>query len=602
MMKRPLSTRLLLPAFFSALLLVLAGDHRGADEKAPRVRKVWAEPSTNSLGAPSADDRFLSFVDAETGDLALLDLATRAKRRLTDNHSRGPSAEFAYFSVIAPNGRDVAYAWFNDEKFYDLRVIGIEDLKPRVLYRNEEAGFVQPCAWSPDGKRILTLFFRKDNISQIALVSAADGSVQVLKSLNWVYPNRMDLSPDGRYIVYDDLAAQGSAQRDIFVLSVDGSREVRIVDHTANDLFPLWTRSGNGILFASDRAGTIDLWFLPFAGEGAWGEPALIRRDLGRVLPMGVTRDGTYYYGLRTGTPGVRMAVIDPKTGSVTESRRPAEKQVAAANTIPEWSPDGRHLAYLARVGNENFGQESRTIAIHSLESGAERDVSPTLAFLERLRWSPDGRSLLVSGSDRHGYSGLYLVDARSGGTRPLVRERVATYRGLEGAWSADGKAVFYVRDEEKGSQIRLRQLEGGEERELHRAEAAARLRHLALSPDGHYLAFSSGSAKDHIETLLVMPAGGGPPRRLATVRNAEVRGVEWMRDGNELLFLTAGNPPTIWRVRFQGGAPQKLNSTLEGCSGFRLHPDGQRLALICGEMRSEVWAIDNAVPILSGR
>jgi len=589
-------------AILAALHLALVAHCPAADESAVKARQVWAEPGTNSLGAPSLDGRLLSFVDVETGDLALFDLASRSTRRLTDNHARGKSGEFAYFSTISPDGRQVAYAWFNEEKFYDLRVVGVDGSKPRLLFRNEESGFVQPCAWSPDGKQILTLFFRKDNISQIALVSTSDGSVRVLKSLNWVYPNKMDLSPDGQHIVYDDFASQGSGQRDIFLLSVDGRREIRLVEHPANDIFPIWTRSGSGILFVSDRSGTMDLWFLALADGRPRGAPVLAQRDLGRILPMGVTRNGAYYYGLRTGVTEVQVAVLDLKTGTVTGNRKLAGRRVAAANSAPEWSPDGRYLAYLARAGNENFGQEFRGIVIQSLEVGAEREVSPNLAFLERLRWSPDGRWFLVSGSDRHGYSGLYLVDARSGDTRPLVRERAATYRGLQGAWSADGAAVFYVREDEgKGPQIRLRQLEGGTERELHRAEAANRLRHLALSPDGQSLAFSSWNRKDKIETLFVLPSAGGAPRPLATVRNAEVQGLEWMRDGNQLLFLTPGKPPAIWRVSFQGGPPQKLNSTLEG-SGFRLHPDGRGLALITGEVRSEVWALDHAVPVLRER
>lgn len=579
----------------AATLWVVAADNR--------PRRVWAERGTNTLGAPSGDGRFLSFVDAETGDLALLDVVTGGKRRLTDNHARGKSDEFAYFSVIAPNGREVAYAWFNDEKFYDLRVTSAAaGAKPRLLYRNEEAGFVQPCAWSPDGKRILTLFFRKDNISQIAFVSAVDGSVEILKSLNWVYPNRMDLSPDGRYIIYDDLSASGSAQRDIFLLSADGSREVRLIDHAANDLFPLWMRGGEGVLFVSDRSGTNDLWFVPVRDDKNRGEPMLVRRDLGRILPMGVSRDGAYYYGVRTGATELRVASLDMDAGRVAESQALTTSRLAAAGTTPEWSPDGRSLAYLVRTGNENFGQEFRAIAVRSVASGAEREVAPNLAFIESLRWAPNGRAFLIGGSDRHGFSGLYLVDARNGDTKPVVRERASTYRGFQGQWSADGGAVVYMRNDAAAPQVRLLRLQTGAEQELYRAESGVRLRHPSFSLDGQHLALSSWNGKDHIETLMVMPAAGGAPRVIATVRNAEVKSLEWMPGGKELLFLTPGQPPSIWRAQLDGRPPQRLQTTLDGYSTFRLHPDGKRLALISGAMRSEVWAIDNAVPAANER
>jgi len=256
----------------SALITFLSGLAQGAEpEKSVQAggtalaavisaRPVWSEPGINLLGTPSLDGKYLSFVDTTTGDLAVRDLVAGKNIRLTH---KGPSArkEFAYFSSISPDSRQVAYAWFNDEGFYDLRLAGMDkDAAPRVLYRNSEAGFVQPCAWSPDGKQILTLFFRKDNISQIALVSAADGSVRTLKSLNWVYPKKMDFSPDGKFIVYDSTVKEGSDERDIFVLATDGSREVRLVEHPANDIFPVWTPDGKAVLFASDRSGAMDAW------------------------------------------------------------------------------------------------------------------------------------------------------------------------------------------------------------------------------------------------------------------------------------------------------------------------------------------------------
>src|SRR5688500_18387573 len=84
-------------------------------------RKIWGDPGTNILGAPSPDGRYLSYVDASTGDLALLDLVKGDKRRLTHKAPGSKPGEFAYFSIISPDNRMIAYAWFNSQKFYDLR-------------------------------------------------------------------------------------------------------------------------------------------------------------------------------------------------------------------------------------------------------------------------------------------------------------------------------------------------------------------------------------------------------------------------------------------------------------------------------------------------
>lgn len=572
------------------------------DRSRGTVRRVWADPGANSLGAPSLDGRYLSCVDPETGDLALLDLTTGDKRRLTNKGARQDSGEFAYFSTISPDGRQVAYAWFNGEKFYDLRVVGLDGAKPRILYRNEEAGFVQPSAWSPDGKQILTLFFRKDNISQIALVSVLDGSVRVLKSLNWVYPKKMDFSPDGRYIVYDSFASEGSAQRDIFVLSVDGSRETVLVEHPADDLFPVWAPDGKRILFASDRTGTMDAWVIPVAEGRPQGPPELVQQGMGRFLPMGITRKGAYYYGLRVGMTDVYIASFDPVTGKLLGSPTPASRRLPGGNSSPEWSPDGQQLAYFSRRGSENFGQAARVISIRWLKTGQNRELSPKLAHIERLHWSPDGRFLLVGGSDRKSRGGLYQVDAQTAEVVPIVQDDSATFRGLEGVWAADGKAIFYVHEDgSRSSEIRFRDLETGREQKLYRPVPPSRIRYLARSPDGRRLAFGSSSG-DYAqeEALLVIPSGGGETREVLRMQKGGLSGVEWTPDGRQLFFSRAGDSaPELWRIPLEGGQPQKLELSTDWQGDVSLHPAGRRIAFTAGKNRSEVWVMENFLPEL---
>src|SRR5689334_9596788 len=84
---------------------------------------VWNAPGANVLGAPTLDGKWITCVDPSSGDLALLETATGKLRRLTE---KGPAAskEYAYFSVPSRDGAQVAYAWFNDGGFYDLRVDG----------------------------------------------------------------------------------------------------------------------------------------------------------------------------------------------------------------------------------------------------------------------------------------------------------------------------------------------------------------------------------------------------------------------------------------------------------------------------------------------
>jgi Tol biopolymer transport system component len=556
------------------------------------IRRVCEGPQGTILGGPSPDGRFLSCLDPETGDLALLDLTSGQRRRLT--HKASPqSAEFAYFSVVSPDSRRVAYAWFNQEKFYELRVVAVDGSDSRILYRNEEAGFVQPSAWSPDGKEILTLFFRKDSISQIALVSTTDGSVRVLKSLNWVYPKKMDFSPDGRFIVYDTFGRNGARERDIFVLSTDGSREVALVEHPGDDLFPLWSPDGRRILFASDRGGTMDLWMIAVEDGKPQGSAALVRRDPGRILPMGMTRSGALFYGLRTGTSDVYVASFDPDAGQVLGRAVLASRRIPGGNSAPEWSPDGKFLAYFSRRGTENFGQEARVISIRALETGEERDLAPKLAHLESIRWSRDGRYFLAAGSDRRSRGGLYRVDARSGDAAPIVQDETATFRGLEGIWSANGEDVFYA----VRSEIRFRSLQTAQEKSLYAAGPSTRIRYLALAPDGRRLAFVS-SEGTQAEVLRVMAAEGGAAREVFRLAGGGSTGAEWTPDGKHLMLTASGEGnPEIWRVPLEGGQPLKMAIPSDWQGSLRVHPDGRRVAFAAGKNRSEVWVMENFLP-----
>ena len=72
------------------------------------ARQIWAGPEVDILGGPSPDGRYLSFVDWTTGDLAIHDLATGEKRRLTNKGSWYESQAYAGFSTPSPDGKQVA--------------------------------------------------------------------------------------------------------------------------------------------------------------------------------------------------------------------------------------------------------------------------------------------------------------------------------------------------------------------------------------------------------------------------------------------------------------------------------------------------------------
>lgn len=516
------------------------------------------------LGAPDPTGEQLSIVDSETGDLALRHLASGEITRMTENKARG---EFAYFSTFARSGRQIAYAWFNEAHFYELRVVDLTARTVRVVHRNEERRFVQPCAWMPGDREILTLFFRNDNVSQIALVDAASGAVRVLKSLDWVYPNRMDCSPDGKWIVYDDLAKEGSAQRDLYLLSSDGSALRKLVENDAHDVFPLFAPDGQSVLYLSDRAGTMDLWRQPLNRAAA----KRVASDLGRALAMGISRNGNYFFARRTGSAEIRVGPPDAPRPLLARSPEDAAQ--------PAWSADGKQIAFLAKAGQENFGQDARVIVLANVETGAHRVVSPRLVHMDRVTWHPAGTSLLVSGGDPHGQRGLYSVDIENAETRPLVRERAAAYQGFAGVYSKEGAAVYFVR----GAELRTK------DAVLYRG--LGDLRHIVISHDGNWLAFCEQAEATTL--VKVIRTKGGEARQVASVRQSGVSGLDWMADSTALISSFPSDPPSVWRIPVQDGKPERLAWNLNQHGPVRWHPNGKWIAYSTGQARTEVCVLE---------
>lgn len=547
-----------------AALAAAAGWCAGVDE----ARLWWTGPQVTLLGSPSRDGRWLSFADPATGALGVRDLAAGTWRAIATRPAG--SREFAYFSVFSRDGRSVAYAWFNGQGFYELRVAASTgEGQPRVAYRNEDAGFVQPCAWTPDDKLILTLLFRRDNISQIALVPASGGTLRVLRSLNWVYPKKMDLSPDGRWVVYDNFAVEGEPERTIFILSADGSQERRLIDLPGNYLFPLWTPDGRQVLFAGDNGGPQELWAVDVKQGRPEGQPHRIRRSLGRLLPLGITNAGELFFGVRTGTPDVYIAPVE----DAARGARCAGRRFAGRNSEPTWSPDGMRLAYLSRRGTENFGREARAIVLLDLASGSERELPARMAYIGCIAWSPDSTTMLASGSDGKARGGLFLVRVADGATTPVVAEHDVPFRGFEAAWAPDGRSIFYLRGD---GALRQRRLADGVETILLQAPS---MRHLAVNPGGGVLAVGIGGNAIRLTPL----AADGLARLIPFAGLTELA---WGKE------LYAGRGSELWVVPLDGAPPRRVPMPPDRLPGISLSPDGRSIAFAAGREQSEVRSL----------
>jgi len=558
-------------------------------------------------GAISPDGGFLTYTDWSSGDLAMLNLETGEKTHLTQKGSWSASDEFALFSTISPTKDQVAYAWFNKNGFYDVRLIGFDDSKPRIFYSNKEI-YPIPMQWSTDGKNILAVLELPDKKHQIVVISIADGTVRVLEKLSWRYPLKVSFSPDGRHIAYDLPPTDDSPGRDIYLSSTNGGQRIALVQHPANDLLLGWSADGQHVLFASDRSGTLDAWSIQVSDGQPYGTPKLCASNIGpNVVALGFTKNNDYFFGVEIHESDLYVAAFDSSQSKL----QPAPTRISSVgtNTVPDWSPDGRSLSYIQHSGAAPYDLYSSSVVIHTHETGDEYRLVPKLRQWHKfiLRWSLDGRSLLAQARGQQNIEGVYQIDRQTGEVFSLAwSETGCPDNCLEWPSWVDSEKIAYTRltlGDEGSRDIVIRNINTGEEKELYHAMRPNQISELTVSRAGRLLAFLWSDGETGATAVKVVPIRGGEAKELIRIQLPEkLLTLAWMPDGRHILFgkqRSSGKQREfeIWQISVNGDEPRTTGLVIAGqrLYGISVHPDGRYVAFTAGHpLRREVWMIQD--------
>ncbi|MBI2186910.1 MAG: PD40 domain-containing protein [Acidobacteria bacterium] len=584
-----------------------------ASQTKQATRQVWTGEGVDNGGTPSPDGRYLSFTDWDTGDLAVRDLFTGTSRRLTNTGGWVASGDYAGPSVISPDGRQVAYNWFvENEHKREIRTTSIatgELVRPKVALRTEADDYLVPFGWAPDGKHLLVIRSLPDHTNQIATISIHDGSSRSIKSLDWRYPDRLSLSPDGQYVAYDAPAGDSGSPRDIFVLATDGSRETAVVQGPANDSSPLWSPDGSELLFLSDRTGTNSLWTIPIDNGRPKGVAASIKTDVGSIGLLGITRNGTLYYAV-LGRARRNVYVVELDALHATKPPVLATEQFINANIGPAWSRDGQFLAYYSF-------RNPAVLVIRSVKTGEERTiplpVRVATPFFAGPRWFPDNRAVLILSRDAQGPGfGFHRLALDTGTTELLVHlpRQVSSFD-----LSPEGRSIFYIFQHPQTGQLMRFDIDSHREIELKRNEWFISL---AVSPDGMQLAYlkslraSLGNAPPGTSPSVVelMPAAGGQSREVFRAEpwlgGGRYNALAWSPDQRFLLVVRDGGPEQggLWKVPAAGGEAEKVGISISArIKSPAVHPDGKRMIFAAIDADdNEVWVLENFLPAPGAR
>jgi len=210
-------------------------DTRSGDALTARV--LWSR-NVDFTASILPDGRLMVIDRASSGDIAIRDMTTGEIKRLMAKAGSGQDSRAnAQFPLASPDLRQIAYNWTDRpgdhigdgrvNQKWQLRVMANETGgKHRVLLGSTDFQWFEPSAWSRDSKSILVNLWKRDGTKQIAWVSASDGTIRSLRSLDWrLLDGRSSLSPDGRYIAYAAWDSVDSRKSAIYVVAADGSRQ-----------------------------------------------------------------------------------------------------------------------------------------------------------------------------------------------------------------------------------------------------------------------------------------------------------------------------------------------------------------------------------------
>jgi Tol biopolymer transport system component len=599
------------------------------------VLTARTEEGLDGMGSMTPDGRHFIMTDWTTGDLVIRDLSTGQNKRLfvkTQDWNGSPD-QYAQQPIMSPDMRLVAFTWYQPRPNlglpYQLHVMANETSgKQRVLIDNPEFPYYELCGWSADSKWILAMLWKRDSTVVLAWVSAADGAIRPLRSLEWRAKefSRPRVSPDGKYIAYSALersAASRSALNvstepsHIYIVAADGANSETVVTESGVNAAPIWTPDGTHILFTSDRSGFVDLWSVPLREGKPVAIPSLVKADVGRIRAIGISATGAYYYEHPTHGEGenVFVADLDP-SGRLRGAPRFAIERFPGSNGRPVWSPDGNFIAFHRQPTSALFQRNvPPNLTIHSLQTGQERTIElPNVGAAGQAAWFPDSKSLLQSATDDRGRLVFYRVDAMTGAHVELLA--VPRDASRPAAFSRDGKTVYTTDTAVNGGErqaVRAIDLATGQVREIFSAPGSrGALPHVAVSPDGRTLAMLvfARTGDGVQESVSVIGVDGSNFRNVYTAKRGELHNparpalpcVAWSRDGHSIFFpRNVAEGWELMRISVNGGQPESTALKGKRMNCMDISPDGSRMLFGDGRPSPEweVLTLDNIASTL---
>lgn len=401
-------------------------------------------PGGNSRPTWSPDGREIAYVSDRPGAAGIYAVdAAGAERRIAAADVMGFGMNVPLGTPSwRPNGRDVLYTVIAGGKarlmLGGTLISDGEDVQPfradwlspdefiyvadgHIKRRSLTTGAVQPIEFSA------TLTVRTPDYRH----RRRDFDGEAPQAVRGV--QRAALSPDGRQIAFTALG-------ELWLMPVGGKPQRLGEGGSFVSVDPAWSPRGDALVYASDRAGSLDLWIRDLAS----GRERRLTSAPGAEMRPAWSADGrTIAYVDAHGAYAEDVWIVDVASGS-------ARRIEAAGDSpgYPAWLPDGRALL-VSRLQSYSSSQSYyaggvNQLRVVPLDGGAVRDLTVVADHSIGNRsgdgpaLSPDGHRIAFQMD-----SALWVAELAADGSVAAAPRRIAAqiYTGL--SWAGDSETLL---------------------------------------------------------------------------------------------------------------------------------------------------------------
>ncbi len=274
--------------------------------------------------------------------------------------------------------------------------------------------------------------------------------------------------------------------------------------------------------------------------------------------------------------------------------------------TNPQWSPDGKWLAFLSSRG----GDKNNIWLIRQYGGEAEK-LTDTKSGVNNFAWSPDGKRLAYTMNDslskdeekdnkekrdevvvdeNFKFSHLYVISAEKNekGERPVKRLTNGDFHVGSFDWSPDGKWIVFDHrvtpriNDWTTTTISLVPSDSGAVKPVF-TKTVASDPHFSL--DGQWIAFTHDGGDTHWadkSDLFVMAISGGEPRKLGRTLDDQANILDWSADAKELYYTEAEHTSSrVFALPIDGSKPRVVSSGSGNSGGVSFSRDTKTFAAV---------------------